>query len=532
MSDGVVLVGLSGSGKSTVGRSLARALGRPFVDTDELIAMAAQGGGDAGARLRALGEPTFRAAETRAIGKALTMDGAVIATGGGALDDPLNRWRLWEHGDVVWLDAPDGTLLARLASDTVERPLLEPDRLEAMARLRVQREAFYRAADMIVDASPPAARVVRGLTPQLIRGRPPEARPRRLLDARVPRHHPMGGETARLVYGRGVIPTATSELLRELQGNPVWIVDRTVAALAGTSDGRTLQLRGGERSKRTAVLQRLLAWMTDLRLERSDPVVTVGGGTISDLAGLAAALYARGVPWVAVPTTWLAASDAALGGKVAIDLADAKNAVGAFWPPAGVIGDIEALRSLPPRHARNGLAEAIKAALIADPMLWHLIESRGREALRGDEAARYAMIERAARVKLAIVERDPFETSERRVLNLGHTVGHALEVVTGYRLAHGAAVVLGLLVAARLATARGGDRELAPRLHELVAGLGFTTSQPADRAAVLHALSGDKKRRAGRQRWILPMAIGQAVEVDDVTDVELDAALGSIGIGV
>jgi len=529
MSEGVVLVGLSGSGKSTVGRSLARALDRPFVDTDEVIGGAS---GDAGARLRTLGEPAFRAAESRAIREELMVDGAVISAGGGALDDPLNRWSLWEHGQVVWLDAPDTSLLTRLAQDPIERPKLVPDPVGAMAMLRVQREPFYRAADLIADAGGSPARVVRELVPRLLPGRSPGARPRRLFDARVSRRHTMGGETARLVYGRGVVRTVTSELVRDLQGNPVWIVDRRVVALAGTSAGRTFELRGGERSKRTSALQRLLAWMTDLRLERSDPVVAVGGGTISDLAGLAAALYARGVPWVAVPTTWLAASDAALGGKVAIDLASAKNAVGAFWPPAGVIGDVEALRSLPPRHARNGLAEAIKAALIADPMLWRLIESRGHEALGGDEAARYATIERAARVKLAIVERDPFETSERRILNLGHTVGHALEVVTGYRLAHGAAVVLGLLAAARLAAARGGAPELAPRLVELVSGLGFATSQPADRVAVLHALRGDKKRRAGRQRWILPMAIGQVVEVDDVTDDELDAALRSIGIGV
>jgi len=530
MSDGVVLVGLSGSGKSTIGRSLARVLGRPFVDTDELIAREGPGEGDAGARLRSLGEATFRAAETRAIGQAVAVGGAVVATGGGALDDPLNRWRLWEHGDVVWLDAPDAALLERVAGDPVKRPLLETDPVEAMAILRVQREPFYRAADVTVDATPPAARVVRGLAPQLSRERPRGARPRRLLDARVPRHHPMGGQTARVVFGRGMARQVTSELVRDLEGNPVWIVDRIVASLAASSDSRTLQLRGGERSKRTSTLERLIAWMADLQVERSDPLVAIGGGTISDLAGLAAALYARGMPWVAVPTTWLAASDAALGGKVAIDLAGAKNMVGAFWPPSGVIADVEVLRSLPPRHARNGLAEAIKAALIADPKLWQLIESRGREAMRGGEAARYAIIERAARVKLAIVQRDPFETGERRVLNLGHTVGHALEVVTGYRLAHGQAVVLGLLAAARLAAGRDGDRELGPRLGELVSGLGFATSQSADRSAVLRALTGDKKRKAGKQRWILPMAVGQVVEVDDITDRELDAALRGIGI--
>jgi shikimate kinase/3-dehydroquinate synthase len=527
MSDGVVLVGLSGSGKSSVGRSLAQALDRPFVDTDELIAGPR---GDAGARLRALGESAFREAETRAVGEALRVSGAVIATGGGALDDPLNRWRLWEHGVAVWLDAPDATLLGRLARDPIERPMLSPDPVTAMAALRRRREPFYRAADVAFDVSGPAERVTRDLAQRLGEERLKADRPRRLFDAQVQRHHPMGRPTARLVYGRGLLPTVLNEVLEDLGGDPVWIVDRRVAHLAA-ADGRTLQLGGGERAKRMRRLERLLGWMTELRAERGDPVVAVGGGTMGDLAGLAAALYARGVPWVAVPTTWLAQADAALGGKVAIDVGDGKNVVGAFWPPSGVVSDVGALRSLPRRQARNGLAEAIKAALIADPVLWRLIENRGGGALRDDEAARYAIIERAARVKLAIVQRDPFESNERRVLNLGHTVGHALEVVSGYRLAHGAAVALGLVATARLSAARGGDPEMIARLWELLTRVGFATCVSADAAAVRRALGRDKKRHAGRQRWILPMAIGQVIEVDDVSDAELDDALRGIGIG-
>jgi 3-dehydroquinate synthetase len=259
--------------------------------------------------------------------------------------------------------------------------------------------------------------------------------------------------------------------------------------------------------------------------------VAVGGGTVGDLAGLAAALYARGLPWLAVPTTWLAQADAALGGKVAVDLAAGKNAVGAFWPPSAVIADVEVLGSMPRREARNGMAECVKAAVVADAGLWRLIEDRGVEALTGDAEARYAIIERAARVKMAIVDRDPFEVGERRTLNLGHTVGHALEVVARYRLPHGAAVGLGMCVAASLAAARGGDPELQPRLSALLDQLGLPTRHSADPAAVRDALTADKKRRGGRQRWILPMAIGSVIEVDDVTERELETALRGIGIG-
>jgi 3-dehydroquinate synthetase len=357
-------------------------------------------------------------------------------------------------------------------------------------------------------------------------------RPRRLFDAVVPRHHAMGGGTARLIYGRRLLPTILEAQLAALGGDPAFVVDRRVSSsVPMDGSGRTLALRGGEGAKRIASLERVLEWLAGQRVERTDPLVAVGGGTMGDLAGLAAALYARGIPWLAVPTTWLAQADAALGGKVAVDLAAAKNAIGAFWPPSAVIADVEGLVSLPRREARNGMAECVKAALIADASLWRLIEDRGVRAITGDAEARYAIIERAARVKMAIVNRDPFEVGERRTLNLGHTVGHALEVVARYRLPHGAAVGLGMCVAASLAASRGGDPELLPRLGALLDQLGLPTRHSADPAAVRDALGADKKRRGGRQRWILPMAIGSVIEVDDVTERELETALRGIGIG-
>jgi shikimate kinase/3-dehydroquinate synthase len=530
MSDGIVLVGLPGAGKSTIGRSLAATLGRRFVDTDELIAGP---GGNVGARLRALGEPAFRETEARVIEEALTNPEAVIATGGGALDDPINRWRLWHHGITVWLDAADGTLLGRLAADPIERPLLDGDPAAVLAALRLRREAFYRAADVHLDADErkePVERIADRLVQRLAAQPPADERPFRLFDARVPRHHVIGPASARLVYGRRLLPAVLDEMLADIGGSPVQVVDRRVAGLV-PAGARRIELRGGESAKRMASLERVLGWMLTERAERTDPLVAVGGGSIGDLAGLAASLYARGVPWVDVPTTWLAQADAALGGKVAVDLGTGKNAVGAFWPPGGVIADLDSLASLPKREARNGMAESIKAGLVGDATLWRLIEDRGRAAMARDEEARYAIIERAARVKMAIVERDPFELDERRTLNLGHTIGHALEIVSNYRLPHGAAVALGLCAAAQLGAVRGGDPGLPQRLAALLGELGFATRHAADPGAVRDALGADKKRRSGRQRWILPMAIGEVVEVDDVTEAELDTALRCIGIG-
>ena len=506
------------SGKSTVGRLVAERLGRDFVDTDQLIERRI--GMPVPAYLHRHGEPAFREVEARAVAEACAMPGAVIGAGGGAVLDPLNRWALWHHGTVAWLEVPAGTLLSRLEADPVARPTFQPYSLDRMAEVLAERAPMYGAADLRLDAGEDPAstadRLIRGLKPR---------RDRRLYDGEVERHHPIGPDGARIVMGIGVAglaPEGVAVIDRRLP--------RAASEIVAALNARAcLALAAGERSKRLRSLERILEWLAEQRVERDTPLVAVGGGTIGDLAGTAAALFARGLPLVHVPTTWLAQADSAIGGKVAVDLRGAKNAVGAFWPPVAVVSDVAALRSLPLRVRRDGMAESIKAAIIGDPSLWRLLEDRGRAALRTDEAARYAIIERSARLKLGVCSRDTFERGERRTLNLGHTIGHALEIESGYRLAHGSAVALGMRAVAVIAAGRGGDPELAPRLDALLGDLGFTLRRAFDPARVRDAMLGDKKLRAGRLRWILPLEIGRVVEADDVTDAELGRALRAIG---
>ena len=521
---GVALVGLSGTGKTTVGRGLAQRLGRDLCDTDQLVEQVA--GRSVSEILRSDGERRFRELERDALVRACAVPGSVIATGGGALNDPLNRWALRQHGLLAWLQAPADELARRLATDGVARPLLAGDAPGRLRALAAEREPFYRAAELWIDATRSPEIVVEVIAAGTTHARGTGG----LFDAEVPRHHPIGPPTARIVLGMGLTTGVHAELIGR---EPVVVADRRAvralpALMAALPTGPRLELSAGERSKRLHQLEGILEWLAGQRIERGTPLVALGGGTLGDLAGLAAALYARGLPLVQVPTTWLAQVDASIGGKVAVDLSGAKNMVGAFWPPVAVAADLEALRTLARPRLREGLAEAIKAGLIGDPELFGLIERRGAAALRDDEEARYAITERAVRVKLAVVERDTFESGERRNLNLGHTVGHALEVASGYRLRHGAAVAIGLRAAAILGARRGGDPDLPARLDRLLARLGYRPRVALDPARVRAAIGLDKKRERGRHHWILPMVVGSVTEVDDVTDAELDPALRAV----
>ncbi len=509
----MVIIGMPGSGKSTVGRLLAERLDREFVDTDALFEQ--RHGTPVPAYLSERGEQAFREAESAIVAEACSRDGAVIGVGGGAILDPLNRWALWHHGTVVWLDVSPDDLAARLERDPIDRPTFRPYSAERLASVLAERAPFYRAADMRMDAAKSTEQVVEALL-----GWRAHPRGRRLFDSEVARYHPIGPPSARIVLG-------TDLALDELVPRGLAVVDRRLDAASIPARAR-LAVAAGERAKRIGRLEKILEWLAVQRAERDETLLAVGGGTIGDLAGTAAALFNRGLPLVQVPTTWLAMADSAIGGKVAVDLPTAKNSVGAFWPPVAVIADVARLRTLPPRLRQDGMAESVKSALIGDLALWRLLEARGRAALRNDEAARYAIVELSARLKLDVCSRDPFETGERRTLNLGHTAGHALEIASGYRLRHGPAVVLGMRVASAVATGRGADPTLAARLDELLHQLGFRLTHQFDAAVVRSAMLTDKKRRAGRQRWILPMEIGRVIEADDVTDAELTSALRTI----
>lgn len=306
------------------------------------------------------------------------------------------------------------------------------------------------------------------------------------------------------------------------------ITDTTVAPLhlhrLGTlAEGPVLALDPGEGSKRLSVLERVLDFLAAVGLDRSSVVVTLGGGVVGDLGGLAASLYMRGIDVVHGPTTLLAQVDAAVGGKTAVNLGAGKNLAGTFHQPVRVLADPQALGTLPREEFESGLGEVVKSALIGDPDLFELLEREGAGLGSRDARLLTDVVARCVRVKGEIVAADEREAGERKRLNLGHTFAHAIELVAGYGvLPHGLCVGTGLALALAASSASGHleDADLARRTGELLASLGLCPTLASLRARYGVALPGerllagmrhDKKGEAGEPAFVLPTALGRVV---------------------
>ena len=338
-------------------------------------------------------------------------------------------------------------------------------------------------------------------------------------------------------------PAALDTLAAEIGGRPVRLVtDRTVGSLHGeriqaglASRGvpvRSRQIPAGEQSKSLPTACGLLDWLAQTDTGRRDVLLAVGGGVVIDTAGWVASAYMRGIPYINLPTTLLAQVDAAIGGKVAVDHQIAKNLIGSFYEPQAVVSCVAYLGTLDTRQIRAGLAEVIKKAVIASPQLFAFIERRLGDVLRLDQACLHSLVHAASAIKCVLVARDPYETELRRALNFGHTVGHAVETVTGYGpVLHGEAVAFGMAVAVRIARARGvlGART-ADRVLALLAAAGLPLSpgqlaaEPAA-ADIVTALAKIRQIRAGSLRFVLPTGLGRTLIADDVTEDEICAAL-------
>lgn len=285
----------------------------------------------------------------------------------------------------------------------------------------------------------------------------------------------------------------------------------------------------GDASKSLSQVGQLCDAMLRMGLDRGSVVVALGGGGVTDLAGFAAAIYMRGIAWIAVPTSLLAQVDASVGGKTAVNHPECKNLIGAFHQPAAVLCDTETLKTLPDEELRTGLAEVVKHAMIRDADLFDELERRADRILARDLSILEDIVARNVRIKAEVVAADEREADLRRILNYGHTIGHAIESLTG--ITHGRAVALGMMAEAHVARTRGlVGGAVVERQRKLIRrfGLPVALEEPLDAARCLQIMQHDKKAEAGRLRFVLPERIGAVRVVEDVTDDEIRSGLAAL----
>lgn len=528
-SANLILTGFMGTGKTSVGRELARRLGRPFVDMDAEIE--ARAGKPIPHIFAQDGETSFRQMESALCKELSARQGLVIATGGGALVDPAIRAQMMSSGTVVCLTCDVEEILRRVTqTGNADRPLLNvaDPRAEIERLLEVRRQA-YAAIPWQVDTTELSMAEVAESVMAL-------AGAVTLLVC-----HP-GGEYP-IHIGHGLLP-CTGEVLRGVgvaEGSRVAIVTNPVVApLYGAQIQEALRSAGfqpfacsipdGEQHKTLASVAALYEQFLANELDRSGTVLSLGGGVIGDLAGFAATTFMRGLRFVQVPTTLLAMTDASVGGKTGVDLPQGKNLVGAFKQPALVVVDPAVLATLPPEEIRSGMAEVIKHGVIGAPDLFAELETGGGDLSSWWEGEGVTRLVRSLRVKIDVVEEDPFERGRRAVLNLGHTVGHGLERLSNFTLRHGEAVSIGMVVAGRLASRLGhAPPTLADRVEASLAIWGLPVRLPPfSPSAIWEAMAHDKKRRGRSLRWVLPRAIGDVFVTDQASRTDVLAVLKSL----
>jgi len=486
LSSARVFIGFMGAGKSRALRR-AREAGLDAADTD--LVLADELGMPVAEFFAAHGEEEFRRREEEVVLRVLGAGHQAVALVGGAVLSPAVRDALREH-TVIWMRVGAEELWRRASGS--ERPLAR-DRGE-FKRLHAQREPIYRElADAVMlsaDAVPEALHTLRAVA---------QARPARLVWAE--------SESARypVWVGDGVLGRAPWPA----SGRRFVVTDANVAPLlrqAVEPVAASIEVEPGERAKTLAGAERVLRELAGAGMTRGDHVVALGGGVVGDLAGFCAATYQRGVEVVQVPTTLLAQVDSAYGGKTGVDLPEAKNYVGAYHMPAGVIADTATLATLPQAEFAAGFVEVLKTALIAGPAAWE--RARALEAL--DPAGLEEVIFDCVLTKIDVVAADERDSGRREVLNLGHTVGHAIEAASQYgRYRHGEAVGLGLLCALRLSGADRLQGELAEALERH--GLPTSLDPEVGTDEVLAASRLDKKAGAEGPRYVLLARPGEPV---------------------
>jgi shikimate kinase/3-dehydroquinate synthase len=503
-SGAIVLVGFMGAGKSTGARSLAAELGATAFDSDRELEQRL--GEPIESFFDRHGEEEFRSREADVVCELLERDDArVVALGGGALQSERVREALARH-TVVHLEIEPEDAWHRASGKG--RPLArDPERFEALWRDR--RAVYESVADVVL---PPSDRDVLRRSLPAVRALAQAPTGTRLIWAGA-----ASGDYP-VVLGRGLIEAG---FFAPLEGRRLVVTDENVARLQPFEGDSRIVVMAGEDHKTIHGAEHVLRSLAQDGAERGDLVVAVGGGVVGDLAGFCAAVYQRGMRHVQVPTTLVAQVDSAYGGKTGVDLPEGKNYVGAYHQPAAVLCDPAALDTLPEEERSAGYVEVVKTALIAGGGLWARVRQGGKVGV--------PEIMGCVRTKLSVVAEDERDGGRRQVLNLGHTVGHAIEAATRYeRYRHGEAVGIGLLAALRLS-----DRDpLRAEVAELLSARGLPQQfGGASVDEVLELVERDKKREGGRVPFVLVDSPGEVTPGHDVDAAALRAAVEEVHQG-
>jgi 3-dehydroquinate synthase len=500
----IFLYGPPGTGKSTIGQLLAEKLRLPFIDLDRVIETKA--GMSIPQIMEQQGEAAFRDLETVALkslssplsaGEGQGVRESIIALGGGALLRDENRAFAESNGIVLLLMAELLTLLDRIQHEPGKRPLLAGDLKDKLTALLEKRKDHYASFPL----------------QHHVDNKPAEQNAREA-QIKLGRHHLSAMGEYDVIVGHASSVTGLQ--------NPIIVTDENVAKyhlekIQSLFSAQAVVIPAGEEHKNLDTVSHLWRSFLHNGLDRKSTVIALGGGVVSDMAGFAASTYMRGIQWIAIPTTLLAMVDASLGGKTGIDLPEGKNLVGSFHPPKLVLADPSLLLTLPERELISGMAEVVKHGIISDPGLFEMC-TQGMDWVRQNLET---VVKHAMAVKIKVIEEDPYEKGIRAALNLGHTVGHAVELVSGFELRHGEAIAIGMVAEARYAERIGvASKGLADTIGKVLSSLGLPVEIPADmpRSKIVNAMRMDKKKNAKAIHFALPAEIGR-VELVEVTDL-------------
>jgi 3-dehydroquinate synthase len=512
----IVLTGFMGTGKTSVGRELSRKLGYKFIDTDVLIEE--REGMPISLIFKKKGEDYFRELEQFTVEEVSLMKNVVIATGGGVIKNRRNVENLGRRGIIIWLKASPEIILKRVMTEGGKRPLLDvKEPLSEINKLLKQRMKIYEQSDTSVDTD----YITADETAQ-------EIIERLVLDTQNVKVD-LKDRSYDIIIGSKILQKLGLRL-KEFRASKVAIIsNKTIFPIYRDTLLKSLRkykivpevllIPDGEEYKDLLWTYYLHGELLKAKFDRNSLLVAFGGGVVGDITGFVASTYMRGIRYVQVPTSLLAQVDSSVGGKTGVNHPLGKNMIGTFYQPSLVMIDIDILRTLPQKEFYAGIAEIIKYGVIADRELFYYLKANKEGIISlGDSIIH--VIKRSCEIKADVVSKDEKEAGLRAILNFGHTMGHAIETVTGYkRFLHGEAVAMGMCAAAGIAVKIGMyEQKDMKTLNDLVEIYYLRAGIPEDVniSDIINAMEIDKKVKAGKISFVLPESIGEVSIKEDV----------------